>query len=109
MQFNEIRKELEDVVFDNLRIDRHNYFEAVIVKNELAKLTASIERLFGSPAWPSQSRLLLQVQEIIKDFGGIRSGQTFYFWSQGKDTIFTMLWPWEDGYHTTVKIIRKEE
>ena len=107
MQFNEIRKELEGVVFDNLRIDRHDYFEAVIVKNELAKLTASLERLFGSPAWSSQNRLLLQAQEIIKDFGGIRPGQTLYFWSQGKDTVFAMLWPWEDGYHTTVKIIGK--
>jgi len=107
MQFSVIRKELEGVIFDNLRIDKHNYFEAVIVKNELAKLTASLERLFGSPAWPSQNRLLLQVQEIIKDFGGIRPEQTLYFWSQGKDTVFAMLWPWEDGYHTTVKIIRK--
>lgn len=107
MQFNEIRKELEGVVFDNLRIDDHNYFEAVIVKNELTKLTASLERLFGSPARPSQNRLLLQAQEITKDFGGIRPGQTLYFWNQGEDTVFAMLWPWEDGYRTTVKIIGK--
>jgi len=107
MQFNEIRKELEGVVFDNLRIDDHNYFEAVVVTNELAKLTASLRRLFGSPAWPSKNRLLLQTQEITKDFGGIRPGQTLYFWSQGKDTVFAMLWPWEDGYRTTVKIIGK--
>lgn len=107
MQFNEIRKELEGVVFDNLRIDSHNYFEAVIVNTELAKLAASLERFFGSPAWSSQNRFLLKAQEIIKDFGGIRPGQTLYFWHQGKDTIFAMLWPWEDKYHTTVKIIRK--
>jgi len=107
MQFNEIKKELEGAVFDNLRIDNDNYFEAVIVKDELAKLTVSLERIFGSPAWPSKNQLVPRAQEIIKDFGGIRPGQTLYFWSQGKDIIFAMLWPWGDGYHTTVKIIRK--
>lgn len=107
MQFDEIRKELEGVVFDNLRIDGHNYFEAVIVKNELAKLTASLQRLFGSPAWPSKNRLLLQAQEITKDFGGIKPGQSLYFWNEGKDAIFAMLWPWQDGLHITVKIIQK--
>lgn len=107
MQFNEIRKELEGVVFDSLRIDSHNYFEAVLVTKELAKLTASLERFFGSPTWPSQDRLLPQAQEIIKDFGGIRPGQTLYFWSQGKDTVFAMLWPWEDKHRTTLKIVGK--
>ncbi len=107
MQFNEIRKELEGVVFDNLRIDDHNYFEAVVVTNELAKLMASLRRLFGSPVWPSKNRLLIQAQEITKAFGGIRPGQTLYSWSQGKDAVFTMLWPWKDGHRTTVKIIGK--
>ncbi|MDP3731963.1 MAG: hypothetical protein Q8R31_02885 [Candidatus Omnitrophota bacterium] len=107
MQFNVVRKEVEGVVFDKLRVDSDNHFEAVIVKNELANLTVTLQRLFGSPAWPSQKRLLPRIQKIIKSFGGIRPGQALYFWSQGKDTIFAMLWPWEDGYHTTVKIIRE--
>ncbi|PIP20864.1 MAG: hypothetical protein COX40_02455 [Candidatus Omnitrophica bacterium CG23_combo_of_CG06-09_8_20_14_all_40_11] len=107
MQFNEIRKELEGLVFDMLRIDSDNYFEAVIEKNELAKLTARLERLFGSTVWPSDKRLSLQVQEMIEEFGGIRPGQTLYFWNEGKDAVFAMLWPWQDGYHTTVKIGRK--
>jgi hypothetical protein len=107
MQFDEIRKELEGVVFDNLRIDDHNYFEAVIVKNELAKLTASLQRLFGSPVQPSDKRLSLQIQEMIKEFGGIRPDQSLYFWNEGKDAIFAMLWPWQDGLRITVKIIQK--
>lgn len=107
MQFNEIRRELKAVVFDKLRIDTADYFEAVIVIDELAKLAAGLEKFFGPPVWPSQKPLLLQIQKRIKNFGGIRTGQTLYFRSQGKDTIFAMLWPWEDGCHTTVKIIRK--
>jgi len=107
MQFNEIRKELKGLVFDTLRIDSDNYFEAVIVKNELAELTTRLQRLFGSPVQPSDKRLSLQVQEMIKEFGGIRPDQSLYFWNEGKDAIFAMLWPWQDGLHTTVKIIQK--
>jgi len=44
---------------------------------------------------------------MIEEFGGIRPGQTLYFWNEGKDAVFAMLWPWQDGYHTTVKIGRK--
>jgi len=102
MQFNEIRKEVDGVVFDTLRTDSDNYFEAVIVKDELAKLTARLERFFGPPVRPSG-----KVQEVINGFGGIKPGQALYFWAQGKDTIFAMLWPWQDGWHTTVKIIQK--
>lgn len=104
MQFKEARKGLEGIVFDKLRIDSGNYFEAVIVKDELAKLTASLEKIFGSPAWPCKSRLLAQAEGIIKNFGGVRTGQTLYFWTEGKDTVFAMLWPWQDGYYITVKI-----
>ena len=107
MQFNEIRKELEGIVFDMLRIDSDKYFEAVIVKNELTKLTTRLERLFGSPVWPSENSLSSEMQETINVFGGIKPGQTLYFWNQGKDTIFAMLWPWQNGLRTTVKIIQK--
>ncbi len=99
MQFNEVRKELEGIVFDKLRIDSQDYFEAVIVKSELAKLNARLQILFGSPEPPSR-----KVQDILKDFGGIWPGQTLYLFNEGKDAIFAMLWPWQDGEHITVKI-----
>jgi len=107
MEFKEIRKGLEGVLFDTLRIDKDNYFEAVIVNNELAKLTASLGKVFGPPVWPPKNQLSPRVQEAVKDFGGVRTGQTLYFWNEGKDTIFAMLWPWQDDYHITLKIIRK--
>jgi len=107
MQFNEIRKELGGVVFEALRSDSNNYFEAVIIKDELPKLTIILERFFGSPALPSKNKLSLQIQQLIDSFGGVMAGQTLYFWNQGSDSIFAMLWPWQDGRHTTVKIIQK--
>ncbi|MFH1269493.1 MAG: hypothetical protein ABIH75_00350 [Candidatus Omnitrophota bacterium] len=108
MQFDEIRKGIGHVAFDNLRADNDNYFEAVVANGELGELTGCLEKLFGSPAWPSGKPLLSEAQKIIKDFGGIREGQTFYFRNEGRDSAFAMLWPWQDMKHTTVKIAIKK-
>jgi hypothetical protein len=107
MQFEELKNEVKGVSFDTLRFDADNNFEAVIVKDELKKLTSRLEKFFGSPVFPSQTRLTLQVRQVIEGFGGVAVGQTLYFWNQGSDTIFAMLWPWQDGYRTTVKLIKK--
>lgn len=107
MDFNEIKKEVKNITFETLRMDSDSRFEAVMVKDGLANLTAILERFFGPPAWPSQSEMSPQVEGIINGFGGIMPGQTLYFWSQGSDTILAMLWPWQDGMHITVKIIKK--
>lgn len=107
MQFEELKKEVKNFSFDALRMDCDNYFEGVILKDELNKLIARLDSFFGAPAWPSKDRLSFQAQEVIKGYGGIMSGQILYFWNQGKDTVAAMLWPWQDGQRTTLKIIQK--
>ncbi len=104
MQFSEIGKELSGIAFETLRKDEKDYFEAVIVSNELAKLTSLLERLLGAPKAPSK-----EISELLEDFGGIQSGQTLYLKSGTDNNIFAMLWPWQDGHHFTIKIgkIRK--
>ena len=109
MQFEQIKREVRNVVFDELRRDCDNYFEGVILKDELSKLVDRLDSFFGSPAWPtpSKNRLSFQMQEAVNNFGGIQPGQTLYFWNQGSDTLCAMLWPWQDGEHTTLKIMKK--
>ena len=107
MEFSEIRKEIKEIPFSTLHRDRDNYFEAVIVKNEITRLTEALNKFFGSPAFPSSSKLSFKAQELINGFGGIMPGQTLYFWNEGSDTVFAMLWPWQDGERTTVKLIKK--
>lgn len=108
MQFSEVKEEVKSVNFETLRTDCDNYFEAVVIKNELDKLGERLNKFFGEPAWPSKNRLSYQMQEAVKAFGGIMPGQTLYFKNQGNEAIFAMLWPWQDGVRTTVKIIQKE-
>jgi hypothetical protein len=107
MEFSEIKEEVRTVGFETLRTDCDNYFEGVVVKNELANLNGRLGKMLGEPAWPSKNRLSYQMQESVKAFGGIMPGQTLYFKSEGPDAVFAMLWPWQDGMHTTVKIIQK--
>jgi hypothetical protein len=107
MHLDEVKERLKQVSFDTLRLDCDNHFEVVVVKNELEKLNLHLKSLFGDPAWPSETKMNRQMQEVINGFGGIMSGQTLYFWSHGKDTVFAMLWPWQDGVRTTVKVIQK--
>jgi len=107
MQFNELINEVRSAVFDSLRSDKESYFEAVFLNDELTKLAPKFEKFFGLPAWPSKKPLPSQVEEIIEGFGGIKPGQTLYFWNEGSGYIVLMLWPWRDAMHTTVKIIKK--
>lgn len=104
MLFGEIRKQLEGILFDERRADNGDYFEAVIGKNELVKLSGKLEGIFGPPVKTSSDP---RVQDKINEFGGVRAGQTLYLWSGQEHSIFAMLWPWQDGWRTTLKIIQK--
>lgn len=107
MEFNEVKKEVKNVVFDTLRMDSDNYFEGVILKDELAQLVDRLSKAFGVPVWPSpKNRLSLQIEENIRNYGGVTGGQTLYYYNQAGQTLFAMLWPWKDGERTTVKLIK---
>lgn len=108
MQFINLKEEIRSVSFHETRTDCDNYFEGVIVKSELGKLTDSLEKFLGVPVWPSKNTLSMPMRKAVDGFGGIMPGQTLYFWSgaAGAEAVFAMLWPWSDGERTTVKIIK---
>jgi len=105
MEFIDLRKELKNVRFEELRHDRDDYLEAVVKKDEFAKLTAVVEKILGT-AIP-QSQLPQGIENVIGKFGGIMHGQSLYLKNLGKDEVMAMFWPWQDGEHTTVKIIKR--
>lgn len=107
MEFEKIREEVKKLAFESLRTDSSDYFEAVIIKEELAKLHERLAGLLGAPAWPSKNGLSAEIKRKVDGFGGIMPGQTLYFRNEGKSAVFAMLWPWQDGLRTTVKIIHQ--
>ncbi|MCU0666867.1 MAG: hypothetical protein MUF05_07230 [Candidatus Omnitrophica bacterium] len=104
MEFQKIREEIKCVNLDCLRCDCDNLFEAVVVKEKLNDVVGRLQNLFGMPVWPSNEHLPLVVERMIQGYGGIMPGQTLYFSRKSDFPIFAMLWPWQDGEHTTVKI-----
>jgi len=107
MEFDKIRDEIRKLDLELLRVDTNEYFEAVVVKEELDKLQERLKDFLGEPAWPSTKGIPAEMQKKINDFGGIMPGQTLYCKNEGGDSIFAMLWPWQDGKRTTVKIVHK--
>ena len=107
MGFDDLREQLKAGCFDTLRIDCDNFFEAVVIHDEVQKLTERLERFFGEPVWPSPNRPGYEIQQTIESVGGLTPGQTMYYSGAGAGAVFAMLWPWRDGKHTTVKIINK--
>lgn len=104
MQFAQLKSAMRTVKFSEIREEGEDYFEAVLTKNELAGLTSTLNKFFGSPAWPSEKPLSAQARKVVEDFGDIMEGQTLYFWQEGNDAVFAMLWPWGDKNHVTLKI-----
>ena len=105
MEFCIIKDAVKGLGFETLRADNDVYFEAVFIKEGTAKLNERLTHLLGEPVFPSNDKLTSQMQEAIKGFGGIQQGQTLYFKVEGANYTFAMLWPWQDGLHTTIKII----
>jgi hypothetical protein len=103
MEFNQLRAKLKTVELEMTRTDNENYFEAVIKTSRLEDLTRILKGSFGSPAWPSKTKLSKEAEKIVDNFGGIRKGQTFYFANEGSHSIFVMLWPWQDNERITIK------
>lgn len=107
MNFNEVREEMKGIFFKSLREDTNEYFEAVAVKEEMPRLKEKLEKFFGAPVWPSQKEIPTRIEEAIAEYGGILPGQELYFLDKDNEVMFAMLWPWNDGKHATVKIIKK--
>jgi hypothetical protein len=105
--FGKIKNTVKEFEIDTLRIDADAQFEAVLFNKEMDKLRPRLENLLGSAVFPSQNDLSAQISQHIDAYGGIASGQTLFYTNIKNDVIFAMLWPWQDGLHTTIKIIQE--
>ena len=107
MDFSLIRKDVKLCNFETLRTDCDNFFEGVIIQQELEKLNGQLKNLLGEPVYPPPTRLTHKIRQTVDGLGGVMPGQTLYFKDLGQDSILAMLWPWKDGQRTTVKIIQQ--
>jgi hypothetical protein len=106
MGLRELIDSIKKVKVMELRNDKDDFFEAVVMRRKLIGLSTAFKECFGAPVWPLDKRLPLQLIRKINKHGGIREGQTLYVRRNAKHTVVAMLWPWQDNIHTTVKIIK---
>lgn len=107
IQFEQLKTEMKNIAFETVRTDSVDYFEAVLTQGHLSELTSRLDKAFGSPAWPSKTKLSPQIKKNIEEFGGVWEGQTLYFGSSEESSLLAMLWPWQDGEHITLKIAKR--
>lgn len=104
MEFDKIKIEIKKIEPETTRMDNENYFEAVVGKSRLEGVIQVLESIFGAPAWPSEKKLLKNIEKLVKNMGGLREGQTLYLLDKEECSAFVMLWPWQDGERVTIKI-----
>jgi hypothetical protein len=106
MEFNELKAEIRKIELDVTRIDEDNYFEIVVKKPHVEDMIRLLDSVLGPPAWPSRGKISGKIEKAVKNSGGLRRGQTLYNLDAGNFSIFVMLWPWQDGERTTIKMVK---
>ena len=106
MDFNELRKQVQNLAFGEIRVNTDNCFEAVTTANDMAALTSFMEKFLGQPVFPSAAPLSAAIQTATQRYGGVNDGQILYYLSHGTSVVFAMFWPWADKVHVTLKLVR---
>jgi len=99
-QFEKLKTAVKEIGFETERAEERHYFEGVLASSRLQDLSARLELLLGQ----AQKEPSAAAKEAVSGFGGINKGQTLYYYGEGPNFIFAMLWPWQDGEHITLKM-----
>lgn len=100
--FKQLKQEMKTVVFDSLRSESETMLEGVVLKDECRKIVSVLDAFFGASV-DFQNLDVPQVRDLVDKHGGLIEGQTLYCCQGTGAYLCVMLWPWQDGVHTTVK------
>lgn len=111
MTAKEIIKKLDKLEIHQQRRVSDSYAEIVIFNKEILFCSEIMEQLLGQPVSSAGIKPNAEDIELTKDFGGIFDEQTLYKKDFDRMRVLVMFWPWQDGEHTTLKVIclNKEE
>lgn len=94
---NQLRSEAFELRHDNAN---PLYFEAVYKQTKDSDLILNIERFFGTACLaPGQVSTYPKIaKKCIKNLGGIRENQFFYFKQiDDSKSLYAAIWPWESN------------
>ena len=104
MNFSDVVKRLKKIPFDEIRREQSDYFEFVVSTRYLIHLYPILEDYYGVPFKPSGIQPTQKAQDVTKNYGGIQQQQTLYYKKTDDVTDCAMIWPWNDGSRSTVKM-----
>ena len=104
MNFSELTRDLKNIPFDEQRKDSEGYFEFVLSSRQLPPLYPILEKYFGAPFKPAGVAPSSQAQDCAKKYGGIQKQQTLYYVQRAGLSSCAMVWPWNDGSRSTIKV-----
>jgi hypothetical protein len=103
----------DDLVSDCSALNMHeerkvtdDYFEAVFYNHDMKEIHEIMTSRLGPPVKTEDAEPTEKNQELTKNNGGIRVGQTLFVKDTEDTTLFAMFWPWQDKIHTTVKLVK---
>jgi hypothetical protein len=111
MTLKEIMKNCGALPIDEKRRMSDEFCELVFYNEDTDAWNKVLADILGYAIKPAGREPTENDQHLTKDYGGIRFGQTLFKKEFGDVTVIAMFWPWQDGVHTTLKMIllRKED
>lgn len=81
------------------------YCELVINNKGINECEKILTDALGPAAKPPKIKATKEDALLTKGHGGIQPNQTLFKKEIAGLTVITMLWPWQDNAHTTLKIV----
>ena len=91
------------------RASDKDYLEVVVTAANLEAVIQFLQAYFGNPMKPKGVDPSSEVKVCARPYGGVMDDQTFYFKKSDHMVEAALLWPWNSGAATTVKIVREKQ
>ena len=100
----EIMEKCSGLNIDEQRSITDEYAEVVFLNKEIGAWRKVLTDVLGPEIKPAGVKPSENDQDLTKDYGGIHQNQTLFKKTFDEKTVVAMLWPWQDGIHTTLKM-----
>lgn len=104
MVLREIINRCHGLTIYEMRCDRDDYYEVVVLNHEIEGWEKALSSILGPPRKPKGVKPSEDDLNLTRSSGGIRLNQTLYERSFGDYVIIAKFWPWDDNEHTTLKM-----
>lgn len=104
MNINDILEKGKTLDIYEKRSCTDQYAELVFESRQKDKWDNILTSTLGPAVKPAGKKPSAEDQELAKSYGGIYGNQVLYRKEFDGNIIIAMLWPWQDGIHTTLKL-----